>query len=102
MIEKNCTITVTELVVYQNSLLSAIHDVHIPLFEKVKTLFEYVVKFDTTLKTLKFSARKKFLANKKHLKKSQNVYQPKLAIYSVTDAMATDIKKVSDIMKIYN
>ena len=102
MIEKNCTITVTELVVYQNSLLSAIQDVHIRLFKKVKTLIEYVVKFGTTLKTLKFSARKKFLANKKHLKKSQNVYQPKLVIYSVTDAMATDIKKVSDIMTIYN
>ena len=102
MIEKNCTITITELVVYPNPVLTIVKKVYLPKFDKLTELFDYIVKFDTTLHkwNLKFAVNKKNSLNE--INEFESVYQSKLAIYSVTDSMETDVKRVSNIMKILN
>ena len=100
MIEKNCTITITELVVYPNPVLTIVNKVYLPKFDKLIELLDYIVKFDTTLRkwNLNFSGNKKNLIIETN--EAESAYQSKLAIYSVTDSMETDVKRVFNIMQI--
>ena len=99
MIEKNFTATtVRELVQYPNPFFTVVNNIQKNIFNMIKELLEHILRFDLCLykKNLNYSLKRKFV------KAEESNSMKNLAIYSVVDSVDTDVRKVLDIMKIFN
>lgn len=98
MIEKNVSAAVRELVQYPNPLFTVVNNVQKNVFNMLRDLFEYILRFDLCLykRNLNYSFKRKYVKAEKS--DSMNNF----AIYSVVDSVDTDVKKVLDIMTIFN
>ncbi len=99
MIEKNFTaVTVRELVQYPSPVFTAIHNIQRSIFNMLKELLEYILRFDLCLykKNLHYSSKRRYV------KPEESDSIKNLAIYSVVDSVDNDVKKVLDIMTIFN
>ena len=99
MIEKNFTVTtVRELVQYPNPFFTVVNNMQKSIFNMIKELLEHILRFDLCLykKNLNYSLKRKYVKSK------ESDFVKNLAIYSVIDSVDTDVRKVLDIMTIFN
>ena len=99
MIEKNVTVipTVHELVQYPHPVFTLFNVLSKTILSIIKESVDYILRFDLCI----YKRHLNSTAKRKNNKYTSNT-NPNTAVYCVVDSVNTDVKRVLDIMKIFN
>ncbi len=99
MIKKNVTVTPTvqELVQYPHPAFTLCNALAKTILSIIKESVDYILRFDLCI----YKRHLNSTAKRKNNKYTSNT-NPNTAVYCVVDSVNTDVKRVLDIMKIFN